>query len=264
MNPVESRRLRYFVAVAQELSFVRAADRLYIAPPALSRAIGDLESHLGVKLFDRSSRHVALTKEGSALLPDIRRALAALDAATSRVQRMGKHQRRLAVAYKSDMDGGLLQQIGELLATDPPVVSIEPRLGGWGEQPEQLRQGLADVALLYEPFDQDELAFELLIEEPRLVALPITDPLAGCEVVSLPELEQRFAPTPGPYVWQARKPDGVSTLPRVRDISHLLQLVELAEIIAMLPASVAIRFLRDSIRYRQVPELAPHLRCLAQ
>jgi DNA-binding transcriptional LysR family regulator len=257
MNPVESRRLRYFVAVAEELSFVRAADRLHIAPPALSRAIGDLESHLGVKLFDRSSRHVALTEAGSVLLPDVRRALVALDAATSRAHRMGKPERHLVVAYKSDMDGGLLQQIGELLAADQPAVSIEPLLGGWGEQPEQIRQGLADVALLYEPFDQGELAFQLLIEEPRLVALPTTDPLAGCEVVSLSELEKRFAPTPGPYVWQARRPDGVGALPRVRDISHLLHLVELGEIIAMLPASVAVRFLRDPIRYRPASDLAP-------
>jgi DNA-binding transcriptional LysR family regulator len=58
-------------------------------------------------------------------------------------------------------------------------------------------------------------------------------------------------------VWQARRPDGVGALPRVRDISHLLQLVELGEIIAMLPASVAVRFLRDAIRYRPAPELAP-------
>src|SRR6266446_6025320 len=90
MTPVESRRLRYFVAVAEELSFVRASQRLHIAPPALSRAISELEAHLGVKLFDRSSRHVALTEAGSALLPDVRRALQDLDAATSRIQRLGR------------------------------------------------------------------------------------------------------------------------------------------------------------------------------
>ena len=155
------------------------------------------------------------------------------------------------------MDGGLLQQIGDVLANEHPAVSVGALLGGWGEQPEQLRQGLADVALLYEPFDQEGLAFELLIEEPRLVALPTTHPLAGRDLVSLLQLEEEFAPTPGPYVWQVRTPDGVGTLPRIRDISHLLQLVELGEIIAMLPASVAVRFLRDPIRYRPVGELAP-------
>src|ERR1700741_1961607 len=226
MTPVESRRLRYFVAVAEELSFVRASERLHIAPPALSRAISELEAHLGVKLFDRSSRHVALTEAGSSLLPDVRRALQDLDAATSRIQRLGGPERRLTVAYKSDMDGGLLLQIGDALAIEHPAASVEALLGAWGEQPEQLRQGLADVALLYEPFDQDELAFQLLIEEPRLVVLTTTDALAGCEVFSLSELEKRFAPTPGPYVWQARGPDGVGALPRVRDISHLLHLVE--------------------------------------
>jgi LysR substrate binding domain len=87
--------------------------------------------------------------------------------------------------YKSDMDGGLLQQIGDVLANEHPAASVEALLGGWGEQPEQLRQGVADVALLYEPFDQKGLAFELLIEEPRLVALPTAHPLAGRDVVSL-------------------------------------------------------------------------------
>jgi len=257
MSPVESRRLRYFVAVAEELSFVRASQRLRIAPPALSRAIGELEAHLGVRLFVRSSRHVALTDAGSALLPDVRRALQDLDAATSRTQRLGEHERRLTVAFKSDMDGGLLQQIGEVLAAENPGASVEALLGGWGEQPEQLRRGLADVALVYEPFDQEGLAFQLLVEEPRLVALPAAHSLAGRDLVSLSRLEEEFAPTPGPYVWQVRTPDGVGTLPRVRDISHLLQLVELGEIVAMLPASVAVRFLRDPIRYRPVAELAP-------
>ena len=257
MTPVESLRLRYFVAVAEELSFVHASQRLHIAPPALSRAIRELEAHLGVKLFDRSSRHVALTEAGSALLPDVRRALQDIDAATTRIQRLGGPKRRLTVAYKSDMNGGLLHQIGDLLSNEHPAVSVEALLGGWGEQPEQLRQGLADVALLYEPFDQGGLAFELLVEEPRLVALPTAHPLAGRDVVSLSQLEEEFAPTPGPYVWQVRAPDGVGTLPRIRDISHLLHLVELGDIVAMLPASVAVRFLRDPIRYRPVAELAP-------
>src|SRR6266478_1203453 len=257
MTPVESRRLRYFVAVAEELSFVRAAQRLRIAPPALSRAISELEAHLGVKLFDRSSRHVALTEAGRALLPDVRRALQDLDAATSRIQRLSGHERRLTVAYKSDMDGGVLQQIGDVLAHEQPTASVEALLGGWGEQPQQLRQGLADVALLYEPFDQEGLAFELLIEEPRLVALPTAHTLGGRDVVPISQDEKEIAPPPGPYVWQVRTPDGVGTLPRIRDISHLLQLVELGEIVAMLPASVAVRFLRDPIRYRPVAELAP-------
>src|ERR1700751_3799978 len=257
MSPVESRRLRYFVGVGEELSFVRASQRLRIAPPALSRAIGELETHLGVRLFERSSRHVALTEAGRALPPDVRRAFQDLAAAPSRIQRLGGPERRLTVAYKSDMDGGLLQHIGDVLAIEHPAASVTALLGGWGEQPEQLRQGLADVALLYEPFDQEGLAFELLIEEPRLVALPTASLLADRSVVSLSDLEQEFAPAPGPYVWQVRTPDGVGTLPRVRDISHLLQLVELGEIVAMLPASVAVRFLRDPIRYRPVAELAP-------
>src|ERR1700746_3404494 len=118
MTPVESRRLRYFVAVAEELSFVRASQRLRIAPPALSRAISEVAGHRGAKLFARSSRRGPLTEAGSARLPDVRRALQDLDAATRRIQRLGGPERRLTVAYKSDMDGGPPPQIGKALARE--------------------------------------------------------------------------------------------------------------------------------------------------
>jgi len=87
MGVVESRSLRYFVAVAEELSFARAAERLGIASPPLSRAIRKLEAELGVTLLERSTRSVALTPAGTVLLEQARVALDALEAAARRAQR---------------------------------------------------------------------------------------------------------------------------------------------------------------------------------
>jgi DNA-binding transcriptional LysR family regulator len=84
---VESRPLRYFIAVAEELNFARAAGRLGIASPPLSRAIRKLEAELGITLLERSTHHVALTPAGSVLLQQARIALDALDAAGRRAQR---------------------------------------------------------------------------------------------------------------------------------------------------------------------------------
>jgi DNA-binding transcriptional LysR family regulator len=111
MDRLDSRALRYFIAVAEELHFGRAAERLGIAQPPLSRAIRQLESRLGVPLFQRTSRAVRLTGAGQVLLGEGRHALAALDAAARRAQRAGQPRPALAVALKADNDGGLLPAI---------------------------------------------------------------------------------------------------------------------------------------------------------
>ncbi|MGH3375334.1 MAG: LysR family transcriptional regulator, partial [Actinoallomurus sp.] len=90
MDPVETRELTYFVTVAEELSFTRAAERLQIAQPPLSRAIQRLERRMGVRLLERTSRSVTLTPAGEVLLREGRRALDATAAAVRRAQRAGR------------------------------------------------------------------------------------------------------------------------------------------------------------------------------
>src|SRR5690348_3100206 len=108
MDRLETRELAYFLAVAEELHFGRAATRLGIAQPALSKAIRQLERRLGVTLFERTSRAVALTESGRVLTAEARIALDAVSAAATRAQRAGTHEPRLVLAMKPGGDAGLL------------------------------------------------------------------------------------------------------------------------------------------------------------
>src|SRR5438045_6485281 len=100
MDHLDLRRLRYFVAVAEELNFGRAAALLGIAQPSLSRAIQRLEAQLGVLLLERTTRHVALTAAGQTLLQQARTVLTASAAETRRTQRAGRSDSTLRVAVK--------------------------------------------------------------------------------------------------------------------------------------------------------------------
>ena len=261
MNQVESRPLRHFVAVAHELSFARAAERLRISAPALSRTVAQLEAQLGVRLLERSTRRVALTEAGSVLLDQAQVALDALDAAVCRAQRAGEPQHRLVLALKADLDGGLLEQTIEAYEREQPRVPIDVMLCGWGEQAQLLREGRADVALVYQPHervDEREADFDVVLEEPQLAALPAGHLLASRRAVRVAELEADHERMPGTVIWRPRRTDGsTQDRPRIGDMSQLLKLIELGELIALLPASVAARFVRPQIAYRPVPDAPP-------
>jgi DNA-binding transcriptional LysR family regulator len=175
---VESRPLRYFVAVAEDLNFTRAADRLGISAPPLSRAIRQLETELGVTLFERTTHQVTLTPAGHVLLEEARTALDALQAAARRTQRAAATEPKVVLAVKADSDAGLLDEILARYATDPAAVPVAVRLCGWGEQPDLLRRGEADVALIHEWFDNTGLDTELVAVESSVAAVPVGHPLA--------------------------------------------------------------------------------------
>src|SRR5829696_1696223 len=101
---METRELRYFVAVAEELHFGRAAERLGIAQPPLSRAIKQLEQRLGVPLIERTSRRNTLTQAGEVLLHEAKKALDAVAAAARRTQRAGQETPRLTLVMKAGSD----------------------------------------------------------------------------------------------------------------------------------------------------------------
>ncbi|MEU9440903.1 LysR family transcriptional regulator [Streptomyces sp. NPDC048304] len=237
---METRELRYFVAVAEELHFGRAAQRLGIAQPPLSRAIRQLERRLRATLLERSSRGVALTDAGSVLLREARAALDAVEAAERRTRRAAlaaAGHPALVLATKAGASSELLAKLLDAYAAEPDAVTVDVLLCGPGEQERLLRDGRADVALLHRPFDSTAgFDTEELSVEGQVVVLPAGHPLSGrshvrmAEITALPGLPMPRWPGPdGTY------PDGPG--PRVRDHTQLLQLIALGRACAVLPES---------------------------
>lgn len=232
MDRLETRELAYFVAVAEELHFGRAAERLGISQPPLSRAIGRLERRVGTTLLRRTSRSVVLTPSGQTLLQEAGKALEAADAALRRAQRAGDAP-RLPVVMKPGGDGGLLPEIAQVYEADPAAVPMEVLVCGIGEQAPWLRDGRADVAFLHRPYDDlGGFDTEPLRNEGQVVVVPRGHRLAGRAVVSLDDLGGEPLPRwPG---MAAREAAG----PEVRDSGQLMQLIALGSTVAVLPESV--------------------------
>ncbi|MEV0415473.1 LysR family transcriptional regulator [Streptomyces sp. NPDC050448] len=237
---METRELRYFVAVAEELHFGRAAQRLGIAQPPLSRAIQQLERRLGVLLLDRTSRTATLTEAGAVLLVEGRAALEAVEAAERRTRRAALSSTDgpgLILVTKASASRELLANLLDAYAAEPGAVPVEVILCGPAEQERFLRQGQADVALLHRPFDSTAgLDMEELSTEGQVVVLPVGHPLTArahvhmADITGLPGLPLPRWPNPdGTY------PPGPG--PQVRDHAQLLQLVALGRACSVSPES---------------------------
>ncbi|MFE2850096.1 LysR family transcriptional regulator [Streptomyces lavendulae] len=237
---METRELRYFVAVAEELHFGRAAQRLGIAQPPLSRAVQQLERRLGTVLLDRTSRAVSLTEAGSVLLAEGRAALDAVDAAERRTRRAAfstTGRPGVVLVTKASASRELLAELLDAYAAEPGAVPVEVILCGPGEQARLLREGRADVALLHRPFDSTAgFDTEELGSEGQVVVLPAGHPLTVrahvrmADIAGLPGLPLPRWPDPdGSY------PPGPG--PQVRDQAQLLQLVALGRACAVSPES---------------------------
>jgi LysR family transcriptional regulator, benzoate and cis,cis-muconate-responsive activator of ben and cat genes len=237
---VETRELRYFVAVAEELHFGRAAQRLGIAQPPLSRAISQLERRVGVALLARTSRSVTLTAAGEVLLHEGRAALDAVAAAEHRARRAGQAAAGAAgvvLAAKAGASSELLAKLLDAYAAEPGSVPVEVVLSGPGEQAGLLRDGRADVAVLHHPFD-DTAGFdtEPLATEGQVAVLPAGHPLSTraelrlADLADVPDLPQPRWPRPdGTYA------DGPG--PQVQSQTQLLQLVALGRTVLVVPDS---------------------------
>ncbi|MFI8231254.1 LysR family transcriptional regulator [Streptomyces sp. NPDC085900] len=237
MVDLETRELRYFVAVAEELHFGRAADRLGIAQPPLSRAIRLLERRLGVQLLDRDRRGVALTEAGRVLHREAAAALDAVAAAARRTRRAADPKRPLVLVTKAGASHELLRRLLDTQAEEPGAVPVEVLLCEVGEQARLLRGGHADVALMHRPYD-DLAGFDTedLHVEGQVAILPAGHPLASREQLTLADVSDvpdlpiaRWPRLDGTY------PDGPG--PEVRTQSKLAQLVALGRTLLVIPAS---------------------------
>ncbi|OXM49685.1 LysR family transcriptional regulator [Amycolatopsis alba] len=233
MVELETRELEYFIAVADELHFGRAADRLSIAQPALSKAIRRIEARLGSPLFIRSSRHVSLTPAGEALREHGRHALNAVSAAVRSARRAGDTEAHLRLVLKPGGDAGLLSGILAGYAQRPHARRVDILFSGPADRTDFLRDGRADVGLLYAPFDDlDGLAHETLRTEDRVVIVPPGHRFAGRRSVRMSELEGESLPR-----WKG-VPGGDGTGPEVADVVQLVDMIRLGRMVGVLPRSL--------------------------
>lgn len=184
VDTLETRELRYFMAVAEELHFGRAAERLGMAQPPLSRAIQQLERRLGVSLLERNRRGVSLTDAGEVLLHEGRAALDATAAAARRTRRaggadsQGRPRNRLVLAVKAAGTHELLRKLLDAYAAEPDAAEIEVLPCGLCEQEGLLRDGRADVALMHTPFNSlTGFDSEELLAEGQIAVVPAGHPL---------------------------------------------------------------------------------------
>ncbi|MEU9157453.1 LysR family transcriptional regulator [Streptomyces sp. NPDC048417] len=184
MDRVEVRQLEYFIAVAEELHFGRAAERLGIAPPPLSRAIAQLERRLGVRLFERTSRRVDLTSAGEVFLAGARKALQAIDRAVQQTLHAARGTLRIAVA--PGMGSGLLRDIHRRYQARHGHDTMQ--LIFTRDQATAVRNGQADVALLCGTEDLRDLESSDIAQEHPVALLPAHHPLAARSEVSLSRL----------------------------------------------------------------------------
>lgn len=237
MNTLETRELRYFVTVAEELHFSRAAERLGIAQPPLSRAIQQLERRLGVTLLERNRRGVSLTNAGRVLLGDARAILEAAAAAARRTRRAASSTNRLTLATKAGANHELLRKLLDAHAAEPDAADIEVLLCGMGDQARMLRDGRADVALMQRPFhDLAGFDTEDLLTEEQVAILPAGHPLAARTSLTMADISD-LADLPVAR-WPCRDgayPPGPG--PEIHDQSQLAQLIALGHTVAVTCAS---------------------------
>lgn len=187
---MDLRSLNYFVAVAEERNFGRAAARLHMTQPPLSRAIRQLETELGAVLLDRSSSPVALTGAGTVLYAEARRLLEQAEHVRAQVT-AAAGTATLTIGILADSAEQAGTQLAGLFRQRHPGVSVRIREADFTDPTTGLRAGLADVALTREPFDQAGISTHPLRSDPVGVVLRADDPLASRGSLRLADLDGR-------------------------------------------------------------------------
>ncbi|MBD2513441.1 LysR family transcriptional regulator [Nostoc sp. FACHB-973] len=186
---MELRHLRYFVTLAEELHFGQAAQRLHIAQPPLSQQIQQLERELGFELFHRTKRSVQLTAAGQVFLDEVQQILQQLQQAIRVGQQTSRGEiGQLVIGFVSSAAYNILPTILRTFRSCVPGVSLELRELTTDQQLEWLREGRMDVGFLRPPVEENRFSWEIIFQEPLMVALPETHLLMNQADVSLRSL----------------------------------------------------------------------------
>ncbi|KPC64240.1 LysR family transcriptional regulator [Streptomyces chattanoogensis] len=265
---VDTRLLRYFVAVAEEGTLTRAAERLFVSQPALTKQIKQLETQLGVRLFSRSRTGMALTEPGRALAERVPGLLADWDQALRETRSAaGRAACVLQVGFLASAANEATPRIIADFARRRPGWRADMRQAAWSNPSAGLAEGDVDVALLRLPFPgQDALRTTVLFTEPRWVALPTGHPLAPCDLIAFHDLwDEPFVAAPPESGWwrdhwlATDERDGHPV--RIGAVTDLpddwLSAIANGYGIALAPASAARFYARPGVVYRPVSGVSP-------
>ncbi|MEV6101342.1 LysR substrate-binding domain-containing protein [Nocardia sp. NPDC051981] len=203
---VHSRQLHYFIAVAEELSFTRAAQRLHVSQQGLSMQIKQLEHDMDVTLFARTTRQVELTAAGNVFLRHVREALSSLafGLEEARAAHRGEHD-RLVLGCLEGAALTLTEPILTAFRERHPEVTLELTHFTYETPSAGLASGQVDVAIVRRPFEYTGLRFEPLFRQPLIVMLPANHRLADRAEVAAEELlnEPILSSAAADPVWNA-------------------------------------------------------------
>jgi DNA-binding transcriptional LysR family regulator len=186
---IELRHLRYFIAVAEELHFGRAAERLHIAQPPLSQQIRQLETELGFQLFHRTKRSVKLTEAGQIFFTESQRLFRQLDQAIEIGRQTSRGEvGQLVIGFVSSTAYNILPDILRSFRATVPTVKLELHELTTDQQLQWLRENRLDVGLLRPPIEDSTFQLSIIFQEPLVVALPETHPLAAEPEISPSDL----------------------------------------------------------------------------
>lgn len=265
---MELRHLRYFVAVAEELHFGRAAEKLHISQPPLSMQIRALEDELGVTLLNRTQRHVSLTQAGNALLQEARQILSRIDQAVLATRRAGRGEiGQLIVAFVSIADYNVLPIVLREFRHAYPLVNLTLKEATTDAQIDDLINGRIDVGLILPPVNEPMLESTPVLREPLIAALPEHHALASTPgAISLAALANEHfilfprQRAPGLY-------DDVVSFCRFAGFSPRIgqEAVQMQTIVSLVSADIGVALIPESLRnlrrtgvvYKSLKEKSP-------
>jgi DNA-binding transcriptional LysR family regulator len=266
---MELRRVRYFVAVAEELHFRRAAQRLHLAQPALSQQVRKLELELGVDLLYRNKRTVALTTAGTAFLPEARRLLRQADEATRTAQGAREGARgNLRVGHLPDCVPSMLLRVFARFGVTHPGVLISAETMSMRRAIDDVGAGRIDVAVVGLPAPVGEFEVTSIGVEGTVAAIADRHPLSGRPSIPLERLEGEHivlvprATNPTFFDGIAAACRGAGIAPTLAetaepDVMHALLTVAAGVGIALLPSSAAERYSAQGVTFRPIDPPSP-------
>jgi DNA-binding transcriptional LysR family regulator len=263
---VDLRKLRYFVAVAEELNFGRAAGRLHIAQPVLSRQIRALEDELRVQLFVRTKRSTELTDAGRQLLEDARPLLASAEAMRRRAVQASRGSWTFTIGF---MPGITITAAVRALTAKHPDLTVELVRTSWVDQIDVLHDGRVDVSIVRLPIDQQGLSVRRLFDEPRVVMLPADHRLAGKQSVQIGDLADDHLLQDPDAVPEWRdiavelREGRARPVPSFHSIEEKLEHVAAGRGVSVIPLSAAKFYTRPDVVPVPVEDIALNHVCLA-